>query len=1764
MDAVALLSRRGSLVRGLTLLTLAALISTLGDRVIVPTVHAQSAPVGANFVLDAADLRFIFRQIQIAQIHSTNATVSAPCATLLQQIGEFRLPFGLRTIDGSCNHIEPDKTTFGAADQTFPRLATPTFRQAEQNTSYEQTDALDVVIDSQPRIISNLIADQTMNNPAAFAAAGGPFAEIVDENGNGIPEPALGETTFFIPNVAPDVGLSAPFNVMFTFFGQFFDHGLDLLNKGGNGAVMIPLQPDDPLITHGPDGLPGTGDEVPPGRRFMVLTRGTNLPGPDGQVGTDDDIHEGTNQTSPFVDQNQTYTSHPSHQVFLRQYVRADDPSTAVVDVRTRSTGRMIDGDTGGVSNGLVGNWGEVKRQAAQMLGIQLTDLDVFNVPLLFTDAYGYFERGPARQLPQLVLQGGGLLEGTLDNPATLANEATLIPAAALRTGHAFLDDIAHHANPFGDHDNNPATPNQALTVDADLIAGPDDGLPGTYDNELLERHFVTGDGRGNENIALTAVHTIFHSEHNRLRNQINTLINGPAGNGVGGLLTAAERTAWLAFDSASGWDYGERLFQAAKFVTEMQYQHLVFEEFARKLVPSINEFIGDGINFQSNTNPAIFAEFAHQTYRLGHSMLTETISRVSALGTVYDISLIDGFLNPLEFTRNADNPLVPLNASQAAGAIWRGGTRQVGNEIDEFVTEAVRNNLLGLPLDLPVLNLARGRDQGVPPFNEVRKQLFAASADFQLRPYESWIDFMFNMKHAESVVNFIAAYGTHPSVQTPTTLAAKRRAADILVNGPFVAPPLGAAEAVPADRDDFLFSTGAWANLPSGVSFRNITGVDVVDLWIGGLAERIAPFGGMLGTTFTYVFENQLENLQNADRFYYLERLDGLNLLAQLEGNSFTELIQRNTTLNGDAAAEVFARPDFVIDLSFQPLAGPLQDDPATLDFNEALELFRFPNGTIRYNGPAHVIWNGRDDLNSDRIFSSEGDDTLRGNGGNDVMEGGAGNDNHLGGAGDDILTDTFGEDVIKGGDGNDAISGGSGPFDLLQGNGGHDFIVAGNDVSETFGGSGNDIIYSGDGATEMFGGAGDDWIEGGPQLDLLVGDENNQFQDDPNQGHDVIAGGKGDDDYDSEGGDDVMIADVLGTERLEGMLGFDWVTYRGDPLPVDTDMNIRVVLPPNLDELRDRFDLAEALSGWNQSDILRGQDRVVNDLNGDTNQDGIPGDHALKAVGINLFNDPDVAGANSLRSFLDAFLGVGVSICPPTPGFETPRYCNGDIITGGLGSDLIEGRGGDDLIDGDVWLNAQLRAPNPAPLTGFRRVDSLHALKTDVFAGRLNPGNISIVRSIVNSGSTGLDVALFSGPIGNYTISNPNAAGVITVTDNVGLDGVDRLRNIEILRFPNGDGTFQEVGTGNLSPSGTPVLSQLLPQENEPLSVSTAGIVDPDGIVAGSFGFQWQVAPAGTSAFTNIAGATLQTFTPLQAQVGQIIRAVVLFTDGGGRRESVFSGPSGVVGDVFVGTTAVDVYNGTAGRDNADANAGNDVLIMGDAADVAIGNAGADNIDMGAGNDTASGGVGNDTINGGDGNDTLNGDGGLDTLNGGLGADTLNGGPDGDLLNGGDGNDALNGEAGTDTINGGAGADTISGGGENDVIRGDGGADNINGNTGNDDITGGAGNDILNGGGGANVFRFAPAFGADRVNGFDANAADGTQDLLNVSGIVGPGGAITAANFAANVTIAASGTTDTLITIRVPGTTTVAGTIVLNGVLPAAVNATDFSFVP
>ncbi len=218
----------------------------------------------------------------------------------------------------------------------------------------------------------------------------------------------------------------------------------------------------------------------------------------------------------------------------------------------------------------------------------------------------------------------------------------------------------------------------------------------------------------------------------------------------------------------------GERLFQVAKFGTEMQYQHLVFEEFARTVQPLIDPFFAPTQVYDVNLDPSIVAEFAHTVYRFGHSMLTETVDRFDANFNVVgdsnptqagnqQMGLIAAFLNPLAFAASGPTP------EDATSAIVRGVTRTVGNEIDEFVTEALRNNLLGTPLDLAVLNIARGRDTGIPTLNAARRDFYTQTGDTWVKPYTSWADLVQHLKHPESLVNFIAAYGTHAAITSQT-----------------------------------------------------------------------------------------------------------------------------------------------------------------------------------------------------------------------------------------------------------------------------------------------------------------------------------------------------------------------------------------------------------------------------------------------------------------------------------------------------------------------------------------------------------------------------------------------------------------------------------------------------------------------------------------------------------------------------------------------------------------------------------------------------------------------------------------------------------------------------------------------------------------------------------------------------------------------------------------------------------------------------------
>ena len=1279
-------------------------------------------------------------------------------------------PLGLRTVDGSCNNISQvkavsnpavpadpsDSGSWGAGNQTFPRLATQYNSPSASGLTPAQElykNPTSTVVDSTPREISNLIADQSINNPAAVAAAYDAMSTLYGANGY-ITEPSVNATTgtaepvLLIPNITADYNVSAGYNSWFTLFGQFFDHGLDLIPKGG-AAVVIPLGKDDPLYVNDPNAP-----------NMMVLTRASDANG------------QSINETTPWIDQSQTYGSHGAQNFFLREYTITSNGST----LSAVPTGRILDGAAGGVAT-----WKDIKAQALR-LGILLKDTDARSVPVIATNQYGKYIAGP-NGFPMMLFQNSSnqfmWKEGSLSVPL-----ATDIDGwKAVGTGHAFINDTTAAAVPFASGQCL-SNPNAPLTPDADSIINSSAANPNcsTYDDEGLNAHLVAGDGRINENIGLSAIHGVFHNEHNLLVTDIeNMLLNDP-------ILPAAFVNEWK---SAGTWN-GERIYQAARWVMEMEYQHMAYDEFIRRLAPELPLFI----TYSPAKNAAISAEFASAVYRLGHSMLNESIAR-SNPGSFYDpadnqdVSLLTGFTNPSQArlvrpaivasadhsgstityrmqtseaaprtgeivsisnlvdstyniqdavvaTSNATSftvtsryaggsspisvtapvsarttsktvcdPAIPTNCTnyatvttsdpgtnaynytpgQSYAAIAQGMSSQRGNEIDEFVTDGVRNNLLGLPLDLASLNITRGRDVGLPTLNQ-----FRSLHPSTLRPYTSWRDFIENgLRHMESGSNFIAAYGTHPTIKSATTTAAKRAAGiaittaaktvditDAVGNGTTITytgfntyspgqvisitdisgsasscnlnnVTVTAADvttftitsssncsgyvqangrlsssggtatyvnngtntltpAPPTDSVDFYNSTGEYASKESGFNY--------IDLWMGGLAENPAKqpiLAPMLGTTFQYIFTEQMQKLQDNDRFYYLSRLVGLNLFGEIPAQKFTDIVRRNTpsasggNLTANKGIMGMNNPGFAIsDCAYSSTPALV---PAIVRCGSGTMKTDAQTGALSHKGLDNVtLFANPSSQTRNALSGGDGDDSIQGSAGDDYLSGGAsGGDLIDGGAGNDLIFGGPGEDLLKGGAGSDVINTGTSQIgDIADGGSGSDFIHCGQCtgvITSANGEAGNDFIQGGKAADlALEGGDGDDWIESGDGWDIVHGDSGPLLNVLINLpyfygGNDVINSGGGQDVVFGDGGDDIFLLGA-GPAFPDGTYGFDWADYeyntRYDNSPTlrpNTWADLSgALINPNTGRSNDLLVNTEGLSGSSGNDQLFG----------------------------------------------------------------------------------------------------------------------------------------------------------------------------------------------------------------------------------------------------------------------------------------------------------------------------------------------------------------------------------------------------------------------------------------------------------------------------------------------------------------------------------------------------------------------------------------------
>ena len=225
-------------------------------------------------------------------------------------------------------------------------------------------------------------------------------------------------------------------------------------------------------------------------------------------------------------------------------------------------------------------------------------------------------------------------------------------------------------------------------TSDGDLLPYNTLGLPnagGTSDSL-----FLAGDVRANENVALSSMHTIFVREHNRIADEI------------------AQHDPQLN---------DEELYQRARSIVIAELQAITYNEFLPALLgaDALTPYRG----YDPDVNPGIMNVFSTAVYRLGHSLLSPELIRLDADGEVIaegNLALRDAFFRPDEL------------AAQGIDSILRGAATQTSQELDTQIIDDVRNFLFGPPgsggFDLASLNIQRGRDHGLPSYNQARMDL--------------------------------------------------------------------------------------------------------------------------------------------------------------------------------------------------------------------------------------------------------------------------------------------------------------------------------------------------------------------------------------------------------------------------------------------------------------------------------------------------------------------------------------------------------------------------------------------------------------------------------------------------------------------------------------------------------------------------------------------------------------------------------------------------------------------------------------------------------------------------------------------------------------------------------------------------------------------------------------------------------------------------------------------------------------------------------
>ncbi|CAK9289841.1 unnamed protein product [Gordionus sp. m RMFG-2023] len=211
---------------------------------------------------------------------------------------------------------------------------------------------------------------------------------------------------------------------------------------------------------------------------------------------------------------------------------------------------------------------------------------------------------------------------------------------------------------------------------------------------------FRAGDERSNENTPLTALHTIWLREHNRIADWLQHI-----------------NPHWSA----------EKGFQTTRKIVGAMLQHITYKEWLPILLGPIEiqkhklELADTGYfsGYDDNIDATIANSFAAAVLRLGHSLINNEFHRIGYLG-IFHSSV------PLKNTLRSPRTVYLSEFPEGIDPLLRGLVRQSANTIDHNFAEDINEHLFqheskGYGMDLLALNIHRGRDHGIPAYNEFR-----------------------------------------------------------------------------------------------------------------------------------------------------------------------------------------------------------------------------------------------------------------------------------------------------------------------------------------------------------------------------------------------------------------------------------------------------------------------------------------------------------------------------------------------------------------------------------------------------------------------------------------------------------------------------------------------------------------------------------------------------------------------------------------------------------------------------------------------------------------------------------------------------------------------------------------------------------------------------------------------------------------------------------------------------------------------------------